>query len=179
MTAPPPIETPALVLRYFVPEDAAKVFEMSRESGMKTWIPDQVYPDEQTAREVLDFLIAQYRNPRAPLQVPYVLGICLREPAELIGHVGLSPLNGQVEIGYAIEDKHQGRGLASAAVTAMAEWGPRYFGLSHILGIVHHDNTVSCRVLERAGFVLADEKAGQLHGRDGRVRTYRKGPSAG
>jgi ribosomal-protein-alanine N-acetyltransferase len=179
MTAPPPIETPALLLRYFVPEDAPKVFRMSRESGMKTWIPDQVYADEQTAREVLDYLIVQYRSPKAPVQAPYVLGICLREPVELIGHVGLSPLNGQVEIGYAVEEKHQGHGLASAAVTAMSEWGLQYFGLSHILGIVHHDNAASCRVLERAGFALVDETARQLHGRDGLVRTYRKESSAG
>lgn len=178
MTSPPPIETPALALRYFAPEDAPKVFRMSRESGMKTWIPDQVYPDEQTARGVLDHLIAQYRNPQAPVQAPYVLGICLREPAALIGHVGLSPLAGGVEIGYAIEDSHQGRGLASAAVSAMSDWGLRYFGLTQILGIVHQANVASCKVLEHAGFILAAETAGQLHGRDGLVRTYRKVLSA-
>jgi len=45
--APP--ATATLTLRRFVPGDAAKVFAMSREDGIRTWIPDQVYADEAEA----------------------------------------------------------------------------------------------------------------------------------
>jgi len=152
------IQTPSLFLRQFVPEDSAKVFTMSQETGMRNWIPDQVYKDEQTALEVLHYLIS----------------ICMKNTAELIGHVGLSPKGTEVEIGYAIENKYQRRGYASQAVDAMAEWGIQHFGLTQILGIVSADNTASCKVLENAGFSLVHEAMGQLHGRKGIVRTYQK-----
>jgi len=141
---------------------------------MRNWIPDQVYKDEQTALEVLHYLISQYEIPATPAHKPYVLGICMKNTAELIGHVGLSPKGTEVEIGYAIENKYQRRGYASQAVDAMAEWGIQHFGLTQILGIVSADNTASCKVLENAGFSLVHEAMGQLHGRKGIVRTYQK-----
>lgn len=151
---------------------------MSREYGIRAWIPDQVYESEGTAADVLEDLIAQYEDPGTPALAPYVLGVCLKGSSELIGHVGLSPLGNQVEIGYAIEDKHQGRGVASEAVTAMSEWGIRRFRLPLILGIVASENIASCRVLENAGFVLADESMGWLHGKRRLVRTYHRGRRA-
>ena len=172
-----PIRTSSLLLRPFEAEDCAKVFAMSRESAMREWIPDQVYRDEAEARRVLDHLIAQYQNP-APAQRPFVLGISVKDTGDLIGHVGLSPAEGEVEIGYAIEEKSQGRGYATQAVAAMAEWGLARLGLSRILGIVSADNGASCRVLEKAGFHLVREAEGSLHGRVGLVRRYeRRAPS--
>ena len=169
-----PIQTPSLFLRPFVPEDSAKVFIMSQESGMRDWLPDQVYKDEQTALNVLNDLIAQYDKPATPVNGPYVLAICLKHTGELIGHIGLSPKGTQVEIGYAIEKKYQKQGYASQAVTATTEWGFQHFNLTQILGIVSAENMASCKVLENTGFALFHETMGQLHDRNGLVRTYQK-----
>jgi RimJ/RimL family protein N-acetyltransferase len=139
---------------------------MSQEAGMRAWLPDQVYESEARALEVLRYLIAGYDDPGAPALAPYVLGVELNETRDLIGHVGLSPLRGKVEIGYAIEARHQGRGFACEAVGAMSEWALRRFELPEILGVVSPDNAASCRVLERAGFTLMDESP--------RVRTYER-----
>lgn len=145
---------------------------LSHEPGLRTWIPDQVYEDETHASEVVADLIAQYANPAAPRGAPFVLGVCLPD-GELVGHVGLSPFRGEVEVGYAIADAHQGRGLATSAVRAMLERASTSFALPEILGIVASDNAGSCRVLEKAGFVLATETAWPLHGTMRMVRTYR------
>jgi RimJ/RimL family protein N-acetyltransferase len=169
----PPITTSSLTLRLFVPEDAPKVFAMSREPGIRTWLPDQVYADVQSALEVLRSLITQCRDPGTPALGPYVLGICLTKSSELIGHVGLSPLTGEVEVGCAIEQRFQSRGFATEAIKALSEWGMLRFGLAHVLGIVATDNIASCRVLERAGFHFVDESMRSLHGRTRLVRTYR------
>jgi RimJ/RimL family protein N-acetyltransferase len=61
-------------------------------------------------------------------------------------------------------------------VAAMSRWGLRRFGLPLILGIVAADNVASCRVLQRAGYELAQETEGSLHGRQGLVRTYQRKP---
>lgn len=175
MTPAPLIVTPSLSLRPFVLEDAPKVFAMSREPGLRRWLPDQVYADESEAREVLRRLMALCADPGTPHRAPFVLGVCLAPSPEVIGHVGLSPRLGQVEIGYAIEEKHQGRGFATEAVEAVSGWAMRRFGLPGVLGIVATENAPSCRVLERAGFGLVDEAPGSLHGRHGLVRTYARG----
>lgn len=172
----PPIVTSSLTLRIFGPEDAPKVFAMSQEPGIRTWLSDQVYDDAQSALEVLRYLITQCRDPGTPALGPYVLGICLTKSSELIGHVGLSPLSGQVEVGFAIEHRFQGRGFATEAIKAMSEWSMQRFGLAHVLGIVATENTASCRVLERAGFALIDESMRTLQAQTRLVRTYRKEP---
>jgi ribosomal-protein-alanine N-acetyltransferase len=147
------------------------MFVMSQQPGLRTWIPDQVYADEQHAGDVLAYLIAQYDK---PLPAPQVLGVYLPDSGELVGHVGLSAIPSGIEVGYAIDDAHQGKGLATAAVMAMADWGFQTLALSEIYGIVVRDNAASCRVLEKAGFVLVDEATRPMHGVTRLVRTYRK-----
>jgi ribosomal-protein-alanine N-acetyltransferase len=169
-----PIQTESLILRHFTLDDSLKVFKMSQESGMKEWIPDQVYKNEQQAHEALGYLISQYEEPGNPLSGPYVLGVCLAETQELIGHVGLSPFKESVEIGYAIENNFQGKGFATKAVTSMSDWGIHKFGLSQIFGFASIDNVASCKVLESSNFYLIEELEGILHDRQGTIRKYCK-----
>ncbi len=159
----------SVTLRLFTPEDARAVFVLSQQPGMREWLPDQVYADEAGALATMDALIASYAV-ADPRRAPLVLAVCR---SELVGHVGLSAARGAVEIGYAIDDAHRGKGLATDAVRAMADWGLRTFALPHIDGIVAADNVASCRVLERAGFDLVQETARPLHGKLRLVRGYR------
>lgn len=168
------VGTGSLILRRFSPADAPKVFLMSREAGMIEWIPDQVYEDEAEAASVLDYLIKCYSDPGAPRKSPYVLGVCLKSTGELIGHAGLSPAGGQVEIGYAVESRHQGKGYATEAVAKMSDWGLEEFGLPSVLGIVASRNAGSCRVLEKAGFELTGESLRPMHGKTILVKAYQK-----
>jgi ribosomal-protein-alanine N-acetyltransferase len=162
----------AVVLRRFTLADVSKLFVMSQQAGLRTWIPDQVYADEQRASEVLAYLIAQYDQPDPARRAPLVLGVCLGD--ELVGHVGLSAIPDGVEIGYAIADGHQGKGFATEAVAAMTAWGFDRLALPAIDGIVAPDNAGSCRVLEKAGFVMVSEAMRPMHGVTQLVRTYRK-----
>jgi len=159
------IATNRLILRTFTLKDTEKVFIMSIEDGMKKWIPDQVYADENEAREVLGFLISCCNEPD-PEKKPFVLGIELKSTGELIGHAGLSPLNnGEVEIGYAVGEKHQGKGYATDAVEALSEYGLKHFGLKSVTGVVDSMNTASVRVLEKAGYMFVKEEVRKAFGR--------------
>lgn len=51
-----PIHTQSLILRQFSLDDVAKVYSMSQERGMRQWIPDQVYGNEEHATEALQYL---------------------------------------------------------------------------------------------------------------------------
>jgi len=165
------IDSKRLLLRHFTIADSPKVYQMSLEEGMKNWIPDQVYINEDETREVLEFLISCYVNPD-PKTKPFVLGVELKATNELIGHVGLSPLNGEVEIGYAIEDNYQRKGYATEAIKAICEYAIAKFKLEKILGIVAGENTGSIKALEKAGFNFIEKKERQAFGRTCLCREY-------
>lgn len=167
------IDTENLLLRYFSMNDAEKVYSMSIEEGMKKWIPDQVYKNLEEAEEVIEYLCSQYLRRPDPRKSPFVLGIELKNNNELIGHIGLSPLEDDVEIGYAIEDKHQGKGYATEAVKAMSEWALKSISLSSVLAVVASENANSCRVLEKAGYGLIEEKEREYLGSIRLCRLYR------
>jgi ribosomal-protein-alanine N-acetyltransferase len=158
------INTSRLRLRPFAPSDARKLLVMSHEDGLRRWLPDQVYRDEEHAEQVARWLMGHTAAEPDPRLRPYVLGV--EAEGTLIGHVGLSAARGSVEIGYAIEERHQGKGFATEAVLAMSGWGLSTLGLPEVLGIVAADNVSSCRVLEKAGFVLGgDEGARRIYRR--------------
>ena len=154
----PYLETQSLVLRPFTPLDTQKVYALSQEDGMKKWIPSQVYQDEVHAASVLAFLVSQYRTDVDPRTSPYVLGIELKTTNELVGHVGLSPLQGDVEVGFAVGQSQQRKGIATEAVHALSEWAAARYPETRILGITARENSASQRVLLRAGFERKAER---------------------
>lgn len=150
------VATERLLLRPFSPDDAPKLLVMSGEAGLRRWIPDQVYRDLQHAEQVVRALIGFTDQRPDPRVRPYVLGV--EHEAVLVGHVGLSPARGSVEIGYAVEQRLHGQGIATEAVTAISRWALAELSLPEVLGIVDADNAASCRVLEKAGFVRVGEE---------------------
>lgn len=161
-----PIETASLTLRAFVPEDAPKIFQMSQEDGMRTWLPNQVYQDEARAAAVLASLISQYSVSGGPRLGAYVLGVQVRSTQALVGHVGFGPLGDAIEVGFAIERAHQRKGIATEAVRAACEWAVDSFSIATILGVTAARNYGSQGVLLRAGFARQREDVIRLQGRE-------------
>jgi RimJ/RimL family protein N-acetyltransferase len=146
------LRTERLILRPFVPEDAAPIFALSQEQSLRRGIPDQVYADLQEASEALALLMSQYQRAPLPTQAPLVFAVVKRASEQVIGHVGLSPYRGVVEVGYAIGEAWQGRGLATEAVRAWSRRGLTVLSLDAIWGVTARDNRASSRVLEKAGY---------------------------
>ncbi len=75
-----------------------------------------------------------------------------------MGGIGLT-LQGDVErmsaeIGYWLGEEHWGRGIATEAVAAVTRHAVERFGLTRIFALPFAWNPASCRVLEKAGYVL-------------------------
>src|SRR5688572_1026925 len=169
---PLPLETPSLRIRHFVPQDAQAMLALSNEEASRTWLPSQVYRDQAHAVAVLESLIRPYASPANPTLGPYVLAIEHRVDGTLLGHVGFSPLDDEVEIGFSIAQGHQGQGLATEAVIAATRWAFDSFGLERILGITSAANVASSRVLVRAGFVHEEDRVMNFQGTEQDVRVY-------
>jgi ribosomal-protein-alanine N-acetyltransferase len=81
--------------------------------------------------------------------------IAPKSTGEMVGDCGFFEINvahARAEIGYVIARQHWGRGVGTAAVSAMVMWGFEALGLHRIEAIIHPDNIGSLRVAEKAGF---------------------------
>jgi len=146
------IETKRLILRSFNLLDTKKVYEMSQEDPMKVFLPDQVYENLKHTKEVIEFLMSKYGHQSIVDQLPYVLGIELKEKRELIGHVGLSKIDEGIEIGYAIEEKYQGQNYATEAVYAMTNLALSNPLVTEIWAVIDLNNIASIKVLEKSDY---------------------------
>jgi RimJ/RimL family protein N-acetyltransferase len=172
-----PLETKALRLRRFVEEDAPAVLAQSQEESARLWLPSQVNRDVDHALAVVTFLIEQYSSPGDPRFGPFVLAIEHRADSAFIGHVGFSPLDNEVEIGFSIAQNYHKQGLATEAVAAASRWACRTFGLTRFLGITALANIASRRTLERAGFTHEEDRAMCFQGTEQHVSFFRFCPT--
>jgi RimJ/RimL family protein N-acetyltransferase len=78
--------------------------------------------------------------------------------AELIGGIGLHRCDDvhrrSAEIGYWLAAPFWGRGIATRAVRALADWAFANHDLLRLFAGVFEGNRASARVLEKAGFTL-------------------------
>lgn len=75
-----------------------------------------------------------------------------------IGFAGLPDDQGSTEIGYALDQKYRGQGIATEAVKALSEWAFQDAGLQIIRAETPVDNAASQRVLEKNRFQKTGEK---------------------
>lgn len=160
------LETHALRLRPFTVRDARRVLAMSQEDCARKWLPSQVCRDEAHAASVIERLIQQFDSRATPKTNAFVFGVEEKATAQLLGHVGLSPLYDSVEIGFGIATSEQGKGHATEAVARACAWGFERFSLRAILGVTDEENVASQRVLVRCGFRRKEKTAMRFQGVD-------------
>ena len=115
-------------------------------------------------------LIAEQTDEELKAAYGEMLAGCIARPAQrqwyavwLIGlkngeHLGELcfkglPPDGVVEIGYGLSPEFRGKGYATEAVTATAEWASQQPGVTAVEAETDDENVASQRVLAKAGFV--------------------------
>jgi RimJ/RimL family protein N-acetyltransferase len=173
-----PIETPSLRLRHIGVEEAARMMELNDEPSTRRWLPSHVYADLSEATSRMQYLISCYSALGDPRLGPYVLAVEHRASGVLLGHVGFSPLDSEVEISYAITEHARRRGYGSEALLYACQWAAASFDLPSILAITESENDPSRRTLERAAFVHDRDIVMQFQGREETVSRYLWHPSS-
>ena len=77
---------------------------------------------------------------------------------------------GNTEIGYGIEEDHQGRGYATEAVSALVDWAFEQPGVTCVTAETEESNIASHNVLKKAGFIPTGK-----FGEEGPLFARRKG----
>jgi len=140
-----------LRLRRLQPADAGFLLELLNQRSWIEFIGDRGVRTLEQART--------YLNERVDAQFERygfgMWGVELRENPCLIGLAGLvkRDLLPEPDLGFALLDRHAGRGLAFEAASAVLSLA-RSLGLKRLLAITQPDNRRSIGLLQRLGFEL-------------------------
>lgn len=145
------LETERLFLREMTPEDAdALALVLSDPESMK------FYPHPFSREEVENWIKWNQGN-----YEKYGFGlwaVCLKESGEMIGDCGITMQQVEndlfPEIGYHLRKKFRGKGYATEAAKACAEFA-KTRGMKKIISYMKSDNLPSRHVAERNGMKFA------------------------
>lgn len=146
----PVLETPRLLLRRPLPEDAADLFLMRSDPEVMRYIPR---PLAQTVADVTDVLsmIDGYltSNERINWAIEWKeTGATIG----LIGYVNIRPEHHRGEVGYSLARAWHRRGIMREALAVILAYGFENLDFHSIEAIIDEENLPSGRLLEDAGF---------------------------
>ena len=149
------IETPRLILRYFVEADLDALAALMANADFMRF-SSGVFTREQTASFLFDRVIAPARE-----GLPSQFALILREENRLIGYCGFFRQVvddvAEIEIGYRLHPDYWNRGLATEAARAVRDYAFAGLKLERVISLIHPDNHASRRVTEKNGMTLEKE----------------------
>jgi ribosomal-protein-alanine N-acetyltransferase len=158
----PILDTPRLILREFVPDDAhALARVLSDPEAMR------FYPAPFDRSRVEDWIA---RNCCRYAKDGHGLwAVVLKANSEFIGDCGLvvQEVDGanEVEIAYHVRRDLWGQGFATEAARACRDYGFARLPVDRLISIIHPENLASVRVAEKNGLTVWKEvvRVGLLH----------------
>jgi RimJ/RimL family protein N-acetyltransferase len=125
----------------------------SAEPDLRAWMPSASSEQEDAGRFV-SWCVEAFESGRS-----FAYAIVCGDRDEVAGYVNVTPSDGDVGVlGYWLRPSDRGRGLATAAVCALAGAAFESLGVVEVRADVDARNVASRRVLERAGFVVVGER---------------------
>jgi ribosomal-protein-alanine N-acetyltransferase len=121
-------------------------------NNRKIWLNlRDAFPHPYTSRDARDYIrLVRQRTPET--------AFAMAVGEEAVGSIGfvLHPDVERVsaEIGYWLAEPFWGRGITTEALVAITRYAIEAHGLTRIYALPFAWNTASCRVLEKAGYVL-------------------------
>jgi RimJ/RimL family protein N-acetyltransferase len=169
---PPVIEAGPLTLRPFAEADIPWVCEVSQDPGIQRNLAEVFAPYrmEHAAFFVQQMARAAWDDGR---RAEFLIEDA--DGAGRLGRVGLDlrPHDpGAAEIGYWMDPRARGRGVATAAVRALCQWAFPELGLTLIEWRCETGNVASRRVAEKAGFLIEATLRARLVHRGHRVDAW-------
>jgi RimJ/RimL family protein N-acetyltransferase len=141
------LETPRLLLRQFLAEDAPFFFALNNDPEVIRYTGDTPFKDMEAAQTFLANYdqYEKYHSGR--------LSVLLKETGELLGWCGLKyhPQNGETDLGYRFKKIYWNKGYATEASIACLQYGFSVLNLPFIAATAMKENTASIRIMEKLG----------------------------
>ncbi len=141
------IETERLILRTWMPSDAAALLEMSSDLEVTRFLPMSRPPTLQSMQGWIERQMDEQEREGFS-----VWPVIRKEDGRLIGRCGLHRLpEGYVEIAWIFERDAWGQGYATEAARAAAAYGREALRLPGLYALISPDNSASIAVAYRLG----------------------------
>jgi RimJ/RimL family protein N-acetyltransferase len=140
-------ETPRLLIREFVEDDAADFFAFNSDPRVMRYTGEPPSTSvDQVRQQIRDY--PDYRK--------HGFGrwaVVFKPDGLIVGFNGLKYLDElqEVDLGYRFRSDYWGRGIATESSEAVLDYGFRELGLKRIIALVLPDNAASIHVLEKLG----------------------------
>ncbi len=147
---PDNLETERLILKKITlssPDDIYEYRSDEKVSRFLLWSPDV---DRDSTKRYLEYVEVLYDKCKF-----YDFGIFLKENGKMIGTVGFTTINlhkNTASVGYVLNSKYWGQGIAKEALEKLIEFGFKTLDLDTLFAKFIEENYASKRVLEKCGF---------------------------
>ncbi|MEH6406078.1 MAG: GNAT family N-acetyltransferase [Leeuwenhoekiella sp.] len=142
------IETERLYLREFTPEDAADLYEISKDKKVLKYTGDEPFESIAAAE---DFIKSYSAFVKPGLGRWAILD---KESQKFIGWCALKfhPMGRVVDLGYRLKKQYRKQGYATEAAKACLDYAFNTLKLVKLIAHAHVENKASQNVLEKIGF---------------------------
>jgi len=154
MPQPVILETPRLLLREMVPEDAPFFFELNADPLVIRYTGDKAFNNLQEALDITHYVINQYR------ENGYGRFMVLeKESGSPLGWCGLKYHHDtkETDLGYRFFQTYWGKGYATEASKACVQHGFHQLHLNRIIAQAMLENTASIAVMKKTGMTFLKE----------------------
>jgi len=154
------LETPRLLLRKKVVEDAPFFFELNADPLVTRYTGDCAFKDLQEAEGIVKYVIGQYEKNGYGRWM-----VIEKATGNPLGWCGLKYLeeSGETDLGYRFMQKYWGKGFATEASLACLEYGFNILNLERIIGRAVKENVDSINVLKKTGMTFCKEEMCHEH----------------
>lgn len=151
---------PAVHLRYLHPDDLADFQAYRRDPGLAEYQGWSVQEDAAA----LEFLTHMQQQKALKTDNWLQLAVYCNQTGRLIGDVGLRvDTRRDIEVGYTLSRSHQGRGLATVAVSMALAFAANNGHIETVHAFTHMNNPASAKLLQRLGFSQTEHPDAAAH----------------
>lgn len=168
---PLPLASRRLRLRRFRVDDGAAFLAYRSDPEVARYQGYDTFSAAEATAFVEEMAYAAFGEPGTWFQ----LAIAERDGDRVIGDIGLhigATEPAHAEIGFSLNPRWQGRGLASEAVGVMLGWLLGAAGLDHVSASCDERNLASLRLLRRVGMVQVDTQEAVFKGEPCREASF-------
>ena len=168
------IETERLILRDIKEADAKDAYEIKNDKVVQEYSPDFLI-FLPTYEDIKEYFYEKENYISIGGGFNDIYAVCLKESGELIGFIEIydSPDFDETQISWHFSSKHAGKGFASEASAAIAEYLFNRLNLDCICATMDINNVASYKTAEKSGFKLA-RKFEYWRAQSGEVYYYMK-----
>ena len=148
------LETPRLLLRKKVVEDAPFFFELNSNILVTQYTGDGPFENLTAAEDIVKYVIGQYE------QNGYGRWMVIeKETNKPIGWCGLKYHSDtkETDIGYRFLQSAWGKGFATESAKACLDYGFKHFNLNQIIGNAMKANSASINVFKKLGMTYLND----------------------